>query len=551
MRKFNIQLSACAIAAAALLSACGGGGTTPGADNSNNNTAVSGSTGTCTAAPCINFAESTLGMVDFGTLGIAVENDPADATNKVAKLTKTTGSETWAGVTVHLGGAGNTVTRIDPAQGISLRVYSPAVGKTIMVKIEDASANGVEARAVSTKAGEWETLTFTYASANAETTYNKVSVFPGFDTKLDEVYYIDELKYTEKSTTPTPPSTSGLTLVNFDETPAATLDAFEGTAFAADTDGTNKVAKLTKPTTAHPWGGATFLTCPKDTLGAMPPIPFTSSLQTISVRVKAPRAGVTFSLEVKDKLNPGNLVFAQTSNIGTDWETLTFNFTNKTFGNALDTSKTYNQLSIFPNFDKANEGSATKETTDSIYYFDDVKLVGSTATLGTCPAAPVVNAPTAAAVDPSATPIATFFSDASSYQAVPMSTFRTDWSVATLNTETISSNNVLKYSGLDYVGIEPATAIDISAVTFVNMDIWSPDLTTFRVKLVNLSTNPSQEHEVTLDVSAQQGQWNRIRIPMSDFTGLSDRTAVKQFILSTGSGVKGTVFVDNIFFSSN
>ncbi len=166
MRSFPIQLSACAIAAAALLSACGGGGTTPGTVNT---AAVSGSTGACTAAPCINFAETNLGMVDFGGLGIEVANDPADATNKVAKLTKATADEPWAGVTVHLGGTGNTVTRIDPALGITLRVYSPAVGKTIMVKIEDAAANGVEATATSTKAGEWETLTFTYPSPNAGT----------------------------------------------------------------------------------------------------------------------------------------------------------------------------------------------------------------------------------------------------------------------------------------------------------------------------------------------------------------------------------------------
>ncbi len=208
MKLFPIQLSAGAIAVAALLAACGGGGNTSGAGN----TTANGSTGTCTAAPCINFAETTLGMVDFGGLGIEVANDPANATNKVAKLTKATDDETWAGVTVHLGTSGNTVTRIDPAQGISLRVYSPAAGKTIMVKIEDAAANGIEATATSTKAGEWETLTFAYATAIAATTYNKVSVFPGFGTKLNEVYYIDELKYTAKAADVTPPSSSGTVL---------------------------------------------------------------------------------------------------------------------------------------------------------------------------------------------------------------------------------------------------------------------------------------------------------------------------------------------------
>ena len=229
MKLFSNQLSASAIAVAALLSACGGGGNT----SDTGSTAVSGSTGTCTAAPCINFSESNLGMVDFGRLGIEVANDPADATNKVAKLTKETGDEPWAGVTVHLGGAGNTVTRIDPALGITLRVYSPAAGKTIMVKIEDAAANGVEATATSTKAGEWETLTFTYPSANAATTYNKVSVFPGFNTQLNEVYYIDELKYTAKAADVTPPSSSVTVLTFSSGFASALLTAEGGTVNAA------------------------------------------------------------------------------------------------------------------------------------------------------------------------------------------------------------------------------------------------------------------------------------------------------------------------------
>lgn len=161
-------------------------------------TPASGKTGTCTAAPCINFAEANVGLVEFGGLAKEILADPADATNQVSKLTKTTSSETWAGATVHLGSSDYTVTRIDPAQGITLRVYSPAVGKTIMVKLEGTGA-GIEAQATSTKAGQWETLSFSYPTADANTTYNKVSVFPGFGTQLNEVYYIDELKYTAKS----------------------------------------------------------------------------------------------------------------------------------------------------------------------------------------------------------------------------------------------------------------------------------------------------------------------------------------------------------------
>ena len=544
MTKFNSRLSACAIAASALLAACGGGGTTPGTDN--NTSAVSGDTGTCTAAPCINFGESTLGMVNFGGLDIEVANDPADASNKVAKLTKATDDETWAGVTVHLGGTGNSVTRIDPAQGITLRVYSPAAGLPIMVKIEDASNADalVEANASTTKAGEWETLTFTYAAANDATTYNKVSVFPGFNTQFNEVYYIDELKYTAKATTtPTEPTTGGLTLVSFDETPAATLVAFEGASFAADTDGTNQIAKFTKPTTAQPWGGATFTSCPTGTLGAMPPIPFTSNLQTISVRVKAPRAGVMFSLEVKDKFNPGNLVFAQTSNVGTDWETLSFNFTNKTFGNALDTSTTYNLLSIFPNFDKANEGSAARETTDSVYYFDDVKLVGSTATLGTCPAAPVSTSPTNAPAAPTenAANVISIYSDA--YTATPGVELNPGWGQNTVQSlETIASNEVMKLATFNYQGINfDSNRIDVSGKTSLHVDMWSADATSVKVFLIG----PNNEQPYTVNLTANA--WTSFDIPLSSYDTVTGKNAIRQLKLESVPA-NTTVFVDNIYF---
>jgi hypothetical protein len=205
MMKLNTQLTACAIAAAALLSACGGGGTTPGGGAS---TGASGETGTCTAAPCYNFSEANLGLVDFGGLAIEVVNDPNLSTNKVVKLTKEASDPTWAGVTIHFGTTDFSVPRIDPTQSITLRVYSPAAGRPIMVKIESASNDQIfkESTVMSTKANEWETLTFTFAGADAAAVYNKISVFPGFDTQVAGVYYIDELKYSTKENEVVPPA---------------------------------------------------------------------------------------------------------------------------------------------------------------------------------------------------------------------------------------------------------------------------------------------------------------------------------------------------------
>lgn len=214
---------------------------------------TSGSTGACTAAPCINFAEGTVGLVDFGGLGVEVTADPADASNQVAKLTKEAADETWAGVTVHLGGANNTVARIDPAQGISLRVYAPAAGETVMIKIENGADGNInqEALATTTKAGEWETLTFAFPNADASAVYNKVSVFPAFNTQADKVFYIDELKYTEKSSTTPPPAPAANLLANGNFESGNT--GWTGNALNVVTEGGNSFNLASVATAGNPW----------------------------------------------------------------------------------------------------------------------------------------------------------------------------------------------------------------------------------------------------------------------------------------------------------
>jgi len=174
-----------------------------------NTVPVSGSTGTCTAAPCLNFSEATVALDAFeGLASATVDNDPVDSTNKVAKLVKAAAGQPWAGATVSTTSANKSVAQIDlsGSKVITLRVYSPAVGEKIMLKLEDAADPGVNltAEALTTKANAWETLSFNYASPtggnySGTATYNKISIFPGFMTQVDKTYYFDELKYTAKA----------------------------------------------------------------------------------------------------------------------------------------------------------------------------------------------------------------------------------------------------------------------------------------------------------------------------------------------------------------
>lgn len=170
-------------------------------------TAVSGNTGTCTAAPCVGFEGATTGFVAFEGLGSAtIVDDPVDATNKVARLVKVPAGQPWAGATVYTTTAAEqTADAIGFATSklITLRVYSPAVGEKIMLKVETGPQGvGMEKEVLTTKANEWETLTFDFASPSAGTydptkVYKTISIFPKFLTAVtaDTTYYFDELKY--------------------------------------------------------------------------------------------------------------------------------------------------------------------------------------------------------------------------------------------------------------------------------------------------------------------------------------------------------------------
>lgn len=327
-------------------------------------TPVSGATGTCTAAPCINFSEATVGLVDFGLLGVEVTADPVDATNKVAKLTKESTDETWAGATVHLGSGDFTVARIDTTQNISLRVYSPAAGKTIMVKIEGPGATAQEVQVTSTKAAEWETLNFDFSGASSSAVYNKISVFPGFGTALNEVYYIDELKYVQ-ATAATFPSTLPITYDNSSLTYVFTgFGGADDSGIAVDpTNSNNKVGRATKSDTAELWAGTTIST------GIT--FPFNNSQQTMSLRVYSPRAGIPVRLKVEDASDVNKYVETEaTVTQANGWQTLIFNFANQAAGTpAINLSNTYNKASVF--FDFGTTGALGGGGT---FYFDDLNM---------------------------------------------------------------------------------------------------------------------------------------------------------------------------------
>jgi hypothetical protein len=173
---------------------------------------------------------------------------------------------------------------------------------------------------------------------------------------------------------------------------------------------------------------------------------------------------------------------------------------------------------------------------DNIYFYKNGEALSTAAPTPTKPATDVIS----------------MFSDA--YSNVPVATWRTDWSAATLEETAVAGNAVKKYSDLNFVGIEPTATIDASAMTHFHVDVWSADFTEFRIKLVDFGPNgvyngggDDKEHEVKFTAPAK-GTWVSLDIPLTDFTGLTTRGHIAQLIYSGNPSGSHTIYIDNVYF---
>jgi hypothetical protein len=150
------------------------------------------------------------------------------------------------------------------------------------------------------------------------------------------------------------------------------------------------------------------------------------------------------------------------------------------------------------------------------------------------------------------------------YTPVTVGTWGTSWSNIdkgpNLSSVTIGGDQMKKYTALQYVGIEfaGANAIDATAMTHFHIDVWSPDATGVKIKLVDFGTDlafggtgtaadSSTELSYTGSTSPAviTRQWISFDIPLSSFSGLTSRAHLAQLIISSTTS---TVFIDNVYF---
>jgi len=302
-----------------------------------------------------NFEGDAPSFIVFGNIAdTEVISNPdisgLNITSKVAKLTKTAGSEVWAGTLFET----EEPVDLDNYSFIRLKTWSPKVGAVVKVKLENADASIThEIDVETTVANEWEELIYDFSGAPAAD-YVKVVVFYDFGNNGDDsVFYFDEIELTNigreiamnkfqdlEGTAPGFTSFGNIADIEVIDNPDPT-----------GVNATSKVAKLTKTAGSEVWAGALFETTETVDL---------TNYNQIGVYTWSPKVGAV----VKVKLENADASIVHEvdmlTTVNNEWEQLVYDFSDAP---AAD----YVKVVIF--FDFGNNGD------DSVYYFDEFSLI--------------------------------------------------------------------------------------------------------------------------------------------------------------------------------
>ncbi|TWI79264.1 hypothetical protein IQ13_3667 [Lacibacter cauensis] len=305
-------------------------------------------------------------MTDFGGNATVDGVDPDNNANKIKVTTKTNGAETWAGTTI--GTANGFATKIPFAANatkMSMRVYSPAAGIPVRLKVEDRAdgTKSVETQVNTTVANAWETLTFDFTNnvsgtpaLNLATNYHKASVFFDFGNGgSGKVFRWDDVQMVA-------PSAAGIAIpLDFESSSPYTITDFDGGNLTIinnpQSGGINtsaKVARMVK-NGGQPWGGS-FITLDQV-------IDF-SVKKTFKMKVYSPRVGAKVLLKVENLTN-GALNFEKevSTTVANGWEELTFDYS------AINTANTYQKVVLIFDLGTVGDGSA-----NFTFLIDDIRL---------------------------------------------------------------------------------------------------------------------------------------------------------------------------------
>jgi hypothetical protein len=121
-----------------------------------------------------------------------------------------------------------------------------------------------------------------------------------------------------------------------------------------------------------------------------------------------------------------------------------------------------------------------------------------------------------------------------------------NWQQTTVVTDVIiAGDTTKKYTNFNYQGVQFAKPIDVTAMGFLHIDLWTPNMTSFKVSLINIPPLAQLEQAVTLTPTLSG--WNSFDIPLSSYTTIV-KTGIGQFKLEGVPVSSSTAFLDNIYF---
>lgn len=538
-----------------------------------------------------------------------------NTSNKVAQMVKNNW-ETWGGSYITLD---NTID-FNSGNTFKLKVFSPRIGAKILLKVENATDNSIsfEQEEVTTKANEWEELSFDFSGINTSNTYRKIILIFDNGTHGDGssnfTFLIDDI--TLEQVTDVAPSTAAPTPPSYDPSKVISIfsDAFntvDGTNFNPywdpyqTTTGSieevqgNEVVKLR---TLNFHGFELFEDINAASMKYLHIDVWTSNETSLEIypisRSGERKANLTpltqntwnsYDIRLSDLVDQtfnladlyqfkfigagGNTVYID--NLYFYDDDATPDVEAPTAFSATVGNVTYNSIELLLNASD-NSGALeyaisvggntttvgavsgvqksyefTRLPSDTEYTFSiTVKdLSGNSATnnpieliQSTGPAfqEPQVSSPTPPGRD--AADVISVFSDV--YSTIPGTNFHPWWNQSTwFNSVQVGGNEVLKYENFNYQGIEIGSKVDASAMTYLHIDLWTPNETTLSISPISETTGEKAFFLSPIN----ENEWNSYDIPLSGFTiqglSMSDILHLK-FV---GSG-KSIIYLDNIYF---
>ncbi|MEL6869181.1 MAG: carbohydrate binding domain-containing protein [Pseudomonadota bacterium] len=338
--------------------------------------AVGGQTAPPAAFETLTFDDAavTYALRGFGGAeDSSVQPGPVDSMNNALRVNRSDTAEVFAGTVISTG-ANESVPDLpldaDNTQ-MSLRVYAPAAGIPVRLKIEnaDTASIAVEAQVLTTVADAWETLTFDFLNQvdgttafDPSATYNKIAIFPNFGATGGDAgaqtFFFDDIAAVE--------APEGAPATDF-ETGMFTFSDFEGGAATVvanpDPSGINtssQVGQMQK-FAGQTFGGSTL---------QLPEAVMLAEGDSYLMKVRAQReVVVTFKLEPQ-----GDERTATHTGSGT-WEELCFDFTGVAGASITG---------ITLIFDNGTVGDAANDPDNWTFQFDDIAQTDTA-----CPAPPV------------------------------------------------------------------------------------------------------------------------------------------------------------------